>query len=145
MKNFLLITLGIVIIASLLFFLGYLVGRGYDLKDEPIVQSLPPPGAEVEEREAVSEPRIASEIPLLKADFPYTVQVASSQSEEKALALVNRLKAKDYPAYIEEVELKGDKWFRVRVGFSRNKEDALKLVTRLIEEEGLKDAMIWKR
>ncbi len=137
MKNFLFTTLGVVIVASLIFLLGYLVGRGYDLKEEPVIRK-------VEKKEVVSPPRVTPEIPSLKKDLPYTVQVASSQSEEKALALVNRLKAKDYPAYIEEVELKEKKWYRVRVGSFPHKEDALKLVTRL-KEEGLKDAMVWKR
>ncbi len=141
MKNFLFIILGIIIIASLIFLLGYLVGRGYELREEPIVR---PSGRKVEERE-VSRPRVAPKIPFLKADLPYTIQVASSQSEEKALALVNRLKAKDYPAYIEEVELKEKKWYRVRVGSFRNRIDAQRLVDKLKEKEGLKESLVWKR
>lgn len=137
MRNLLFTILGIIIIASLIFLLGYLVGRGYELREEPIVKK-------VEKKEMVSPPRITPKIPPLKEGLPYTVQVASSQSEEKALALVNRLKVKEYPVYIEEVELKGKKWYRVRVGSFPHKEDALKLVTRL-KEEGLLDAMVWKR
>ncbi|MBU4128669.1 SPOR domain-containing protein [bacterium] len=145
MKNFLFITLGIVIIASLIFLLGYLVGRGYDLREEPIAKR-------IEKKETISKPPVS---PSPKVGLPpapsrsigmgYTVQIASSQSEEKALALVNRLKAKEYPAYIEEVELKGKKWFRVRIGSFQNREDALKLVDILKEKEGLKEAMVWKR
>ncbi len=141
MRNFLVIILGIVIIASLIFLLGYLVGRGYELREEPIVR---PSGRKVEERE-ISKPRVAPKIPSPKADLPYTIQIASSQSEEKALALVNRLKAKDYPAYIEEVELKGKKWYRVRVGSFRDRDDALKLVDKLKEKEDLKKPIVWKR
>lgn len=138
MKNFLFITLGIIIVVSLIFLLGYLVGRGYELREEPIAKG-------VERKEVIPKPRVAPEIPLLKTGLPYAVQVASSQSEEKALALVNRLKAQGYPAYIEEVELKGKKWYRVRVGSFRNRDDAQKLVDKLKEKEGLKDAMVWKR
>jgi len=140
MKNFLFIILGIIIIASLIFLLGYLVGRGYDLREEPIIRK-------AEKEEVVSKAPITTEVPSLKvkADLPYTVQVASSQSEEKALALVNRLKAKDYPAYIEEVELKRKKWYRVRVGSFRNRIDAQRLVDKLKEKEGLQDAIVWKR
>ena len=121
MRNLLLITLGIIIIASLIFLLGYLLGRGYGLKSQPIK-------------------RIEK-----KVDLPYTVQVASFQSQEKAKALANGLVARGYPAYIEEAEIKGKKWYRVRVSSFRNKEDAQKLVDRLREKEGLKDAMVWKR
>jgi len=140
MKNFLFTTLGVVIIASLIFLLGYLVGRGCDLREEPIIRK-------AEKEEVVSKAPITPEVPYLKvkADLPYTVQVASSQSEAKALALVNRLKAKDYPAYIEEVELKGKKWYRVRVGFFRNRDDARRLVDKLKEKEGLKESLVWKR
>ncbi len=138
MRNFLFITLGIIIVASLIFLLGYLVGRGYELREEPIAKR-------VERKEVIPKPRVAPEIPPLKTGLPYAVQVASSQSEEKALALVNRLKAQGYPAYIEEVELKGKKWYRVRVGSFRNRDDAQKLVDKLKEKEGLKDAMVWKR
>lgn len=169
MRNFLFVTLGIIIIAFLLFLLGYLVGRGYDLGEEPLARSASPAlsaarpvssadkpastaigpggptGVKIEKRETVSQPGITSEISPRQADLPYTIQVASSQSEEKSLALVNRLKTRGYPAYIEEAELKGEKWFRVRVGSFQNREAALQLITRLIAEEGLKDAIIWKR
>lgn len=126
------------------------MGRGYDLRKEPITESVP--AKKMEKRETVSKPRIVPEIPLLPASpvggkegLPYTVQVASSQSEEKALALVNRLKAKGYPAYIEEAEIKGEKWYRVRVSSFRNKDDAQRLVDKLKEKEGLKESMVWKR
>ena len=138
MKNFLFITLGIIIIASLIFLLGYLVGRGYELREEPISKR-------IEKKEVVSPPRVTPEISSLKEGLPYTVQVASSQREEKALALVNRLKAKDYPAYIEKIELKGKKWYRVRVGSFRNRIDAQRLVDKLKEKEGLKESLVWKR
>jgi DedD protein len=138
MRNFLFIILGIIIIVSLIFLLGYLVGRGYELREEPIAKR-------IEKKEVVPKPRITPEARPLKADLPYTVQVASSQSEEKALALVNRLKAKDYPAYIEEAEIQGKKWYRVRVGSFRNREDAQKLVDKLKEKEGLKETIVWKR
>jgi len=58
---------------------------------------------------------------------------------------INRLKAKDYPAYIEEVELKGKKWYRVRVGSFRDRDDALKLADKLKEKEGLKESIVWKK
>ena len=138
MRNFLFITLGIIIIASLIFLLGYLVGSGYELREEPTIKG-------IEKKEVISKPRTIPETRPLKTDLPYTVQVASSQSEEQALALVDRLKAKGYPAYIEEAEIKGKKWYRVRVSSFRNKDDAQKLVDKLKEKEGLKDALVWKR
>jgi len=138
MRNFFFIVLGIIIVASLIFLLGYLVGRGYELREEPITEK-------VEKKEIIFKPQITPKIPSPKAGLPYTVQVASSQSEEKALALVNRLKAQGYPAYIEEALLEGEKWFRVRVGSFQNKEDALELADRLRKEEGLEESMAWKR
>ena len=140
MRNLLFTILGIIIIASLIFLLGYLVGRGYELREKPIIRK-------AEKKEVILPSRITPEVPSLevKADLPYTVQVASSQSEEKTLALVNRLKAKDYPAYIEEVELKGKKWYRVRVGSFRDRDDALKLADKLKEKEGLKESIVWKK
>jgi septal ring-binding cell division protein DamX len=106
MRNLLFTILGIIIIAFLIFLLGYLVGRGYELREEPIAKR-------IEKKETISKPPVSPSPKVglppapLEKDFlmGYTVQVASSQSEEKALALVNRLKAKDYPAYIEEVAI----------------------------------------
>jgi DedD protein len=160
MRNSLFVALGIIIIASLIFLLGYLVGRGYELREKPVARK-------IEKKEVIPKPRITPEIPPLKAGLPstplevpnkvgadapgvllltgYTVQVASSQREEKALALVDRLKTKGYPAYIEKVELKGKSWYRARVGSFKNKDDAQKLVDKLKKKEGLKDALVWKR
>ena len=138
MRNLLFITLGIIIIASLIFLLGYLVGRGYELREEPVAKK-------VERKETISKPRITPETHPSKVDLPYTVQVASSQSEEKAFALVNRLKVKGYPAYVEEAEIEGKKWYRVRVGSFRNRDDAQRLVDKLKEKEGLKESIVWKR
>ena len=146
MRNFLVIILGIIIVASLIFLLGYLVGRGYELREEPIAKK-------VEKKETISKPPVSLSPKVglppapLEKNFlmGYTVQVASSQSEEKALSLINRLKAKDYPAYIEEVELKGKKWYRVRVGSFRDRIDAQRLVDKLKEKENLKESLVWKR
>ena len=82
MKNFLFITLGIIIIASLIFLLGYLVGRGWDLSEEPIAGPASAAGRKVGKGEAAYKPHIAPEILPPKADLPYTVQVASSQREK---------------------------------------------------------------
>ena len=145
MRNLLFTILGIIIIVSLIFLLGYLVGRGYELREEPVAKR-------IEKKETISKhpvslsPKVGiTPAPSRSIGMRYTVQVASSQSEEKALALVNRLKTKDYSAYIEEAEIKEKKWFRVRVGSFRNREDAQKLVDKLKEKESLKEAIVWKK
>ena len=143
MKHFLFLTVGIIVIASLIFLLGYLVGRGYNLGEEPIARSLS--ARKVEEKKVAFPPSVAPVIVPPREELPFAVQVASSQSEEKALALVNRLRTKGYPAYVEGVEIEGTKWFRVRVGTFPSKEDALNLVEKLREEEGLRESMVWKR
>lgn len=143
--NVFLIILGLIIIACLVFLLGYLVGRGHELREEPMARIRRPAGREEEKQKVVFKPRVAPEIPPLKAESSYTVQVAAFQIEEKASELVNRLKAQDYPAHIVEVELEGKKWFRVRVGSFQNKEDALEIVDRLREEEGLENLWVLKR
>jgi cell division septation protein DedD len=152
MKNFLFLTLGIIIIASLIFLLGYLVGRGYKLGDE--LTAGPVSVGEPEKEKIISPSRSIQESPpeeiILhrpgnKDLAEFTVQVLSSQSREKALALVDRLKGRGYPAYIEEADIRDKKWFRVRVGFFMSRGEAQVLVDKLKSGEDLKDAMVWKR
>lgn len=70
--------------------------------------------------------------PEVKEEVFYTVQVGSFSSSSNARNLVDGLKAKGYPAYLEEsISQGGDKIFRVRVGKFTRREEAVALEKKL--------------
>lgn len=57
----------------------------------------------------------------------YSIQLSSSQEKKRSLHIVEGLKKKGYPAFLEEVDIKGKgTWYRVKVGRFSSREDAAK-------------------
>ena len=65
----------------------------------------------------------------------YTVQVASLESENKAVRMVDRLKERGYPAYIHEVSLKGKIYYRVKCGKFKDRKEAGDFKSLLAQKE----------
>lgn len=70
-----------------------------------------------------------------KADGLYTLQLASLESEIKALSMVNRLIDRGYPAYYYEATVNGVTYYRVNCGRFSNKEAAADLKFILAQKE----------
>lgn len=76
------------------------------------------------------------------ADGRFVVQVGSFRSAEDARNLSDRLKTKNFPAFVQQADL-GDKgtWYRVRIGPYAESADAQSVVARLKSEERI-DAFV---
>lgn len=46
----------------------------------------------------------------------WVIQVASVREQNRAYSLVQELRAKGFPAYMSEAQVKGKRWYRVRIG-----------------------------
>lgn len=69
--------------------------------------------------------------PEAAADFYYTVQVGTFSKSANANNLKNKLTNDGYPAYLEELIIKGKVSYRVRVGKVRQRQEALDLEKKL--------------
>jgi cell division septation protein DedD len=72
----------------------------------------------------------------------WTVQASATTDINDAKALLDRLKAKGYDAFIVEAEVKGHNWYRIRVGNLPSRQDAEALGKTLQSKEGFRDAFI---
>lgn len=92
-----------------------------------------PPARPLEENYAQLEPaeplpaRLSNEAPQLDADgvpSAWSIQVSSFQSEDRAEAMLKRLRDEGFKAYIHEAQLNGNRVYRVLVGPKINRETA---------------------
>jgi cell division septation protein DedD len=67
----------------------------------------------------------------------YTVQVASLESENKAVRMADRLKERGYPAYINEVSIKGKTFYRVKCGMFKDRKEAGDFKSLLAQKENI--------
>jgi cell division septation protein DedD len=65
----------------------------------------------------------------------YTVQVASLESENKAVRMADRLKKRGYPAYIHEVSIKDKTYYRVKCGKFNDRKEADDFKSLLAQKE----------
>jgi cell division protein FtsN len=59
----------------------------------------------------------------------YTVQVSAFREKKQADEIVSRLADGGYPAFVEEIPMKGINWYTVRIGRYASRQDAKKAVT----------------
>jgi cell division septation protein DedD len=71
-------------------------------------------------------------------DVPYTVQVASLESEESASDMTGQLIRKGYPAYFYMAVIDGKALYRVRCGRFQTREEAERYIEKLVQEAGIK-------
>ena len=72
----------------------------------------------------------------------WVVQVASFSDRSKALALRDRLRKKDYTAFVESVTTRQATLYRVRVGPVTQKEEAASLQKKIGTEFRIKDTLV---
>lgn len=72
----------------------------------------------------------------------WTVQAVATTSKVIAVDWLDKLKAKNYSAFVAKAEINGQTWYRVRVGHFQIKAEAESLRATLQTEEGFHDAFI---
>lgn len=76
-----------------------------------------------------------SETIQLRADRPYTIQVAAVKEAKEAGKMVERLQVMGFPAYKEFAQISGKGgWYRIRIGSFKNHEEAMDMMDRLKRE-----------
>lgn len=91
-------------------------------------------------------PRMRGETGDAWADAGWTVQVTATTDVTEARALVQRLRARGYDAYLVQAPSReGATWYRVRVGRFASREEARQWEARLKREAGLSGAFVTPR
>jgi cell division septation protein DedD len=84
---------------------------------------------------------IEKEVPL--QEVRYSVQVMSTSYKDKALAMRDRLKAKNYPTFIRQIKEAGENVvYKVRVGSFATSAEAKDLLQKLKIQENITDAWV---
>jgi hypothetical protein len=76
-----------------------------------------------------------------QARQPYTLQLASLESEHQAAMMVVRLNARGHPAYLSKAEIKGKSYYRVRCGTFDTEKEGNDYRALLLEKEGLRGVL----
>lgn len=84
------------------------------------------------------ETKPAGEIKPVDTDGAYTVQVASLDSESKAVKMADQLKSGGYPTYVHKVNVKGKTYYRVKCGRFKDKKEAGDFKSLLYQKEKMK-------
>lgn len=83
-------------------------------KPRPAAKPTPPPKATPAPRPPPEQPSAPE--PATAKLSSWVIQVASLRERGRAYALVQKLRTKGFPAYIEEAQVRGQLWHRIRVG-----------------------------
>ncbi len=85
---------------------------------------------------------LVREIKSTETGGAYTVQVASLDSENKAVKMADRLKNRGHPAYVKKVNVKGEIYYRVRCGRFSDKNEAGDYEKLLTKQDKIKGFVI---
>ena len=109
----------------------------------PVAAKKVPPAA-AKTATAPSKPAAHSSAPAAAPEESYTVQVFSSPQRQSAQDVVSDLKAKGFPAYINQFQAADRRtWYRVRVG-KVSKQEAETLAAKLRQHSTLQDLRVLK-
>jgi cell division septation protein DedD len=86
----------------------------------------------------VGQKKPTGEIRSVKTGGAYTVQVASLDSESKAIKMADQLKSGGYPAYVHKVNVKNKTYYRVKCGRFKDKKEADDFKSLLYQKEKIK-------
>lgn len=92
-------------------------------------------GRPVQEREDAVERQ--AQRPPSSESSGFTVQLASLESEEKAMAIVNRLKQRGHAAYINRTVVDDKTRYRIRCGHFKDQQEARAYSKALSEDTGI--------
>lgn len=127
----------------------------FELMPEPEPATEPPAEsatASVKESRPAHEPKPAPKPPSVSKPSPapaasakpaptgsssWIIQVASLQERKHAYALVQKLRAKGFPAYIQEAHVKQKLWHRVRVGPEKDRKQVESMAASIKDLTGL--------
>lgn len=84
------------------------------------------------------ETKPAGEIKPVDTGGAYTVQVASLDSENKAVKMAGQLESKGYPAYVHKVNVKDKTYYRVTCGKFKDKKEAGDFKSLLYQKQQIK-------
>ena len=98
---------------------------------------------------AIQNPSLNASVDILKAevykldrDFPYTIQIASFRTREKALEEIDALKHLDHPVYISKANIpEMGVWYRVLIGKFNTQAQARK-IQKEFKIKGFSDARV---
>jgi cell division septation protein DedD len=93
-------------------------------------------------RVAVALAPVTAPTPRSQAKGEWSVQVSASRDPRTADAVLRRLRAKGYDAFVLRVRRRGETFYRVRVGHYASIEDAQQVVSRLRREPGVPEAFV---
>lgn len=100
-------------------------------------QSAPAPTTSTQQgRRASSEVASAGPKPVPPGTNAWVIQVASLASPEAARTLQDDLRAKGYPAFIEQADVNGRRYYRVRIGPEIERARADRLAERIAADRG---------
>jgi cell division septation protein DedD len=85
---------------------------------------------------------LVREIRSTETGGAYTVQVASLDSENKAVKMAERLKDRGHPAYVKKVNVEGKTYYRVRCGRFNDKKEASEYEELLTRQDKTKGFVI---
>ncbi len=106
---------------------------GEEIKKETSAKTTVPPSSIIPTNEQKS---FSSAFPK-PSEKIYTIQVAAFQKKDQAETLIENLKQKGYPAYLQIKEGEQEEnWYRVRVGRFQRKEEAKEEAKNLKSKEG---------
>jgi cell division septation protein DedD len=101
-----------------------------------------PPAPTPKTRAALAGNKPAPGLPGSAGGGNWSVQVSASRDPSTADAMLRRLRAKGYDAYVVRVRRQGGTFFRVRVGRYASMEQASQMVTRLRREREVPEAFV---
>ncbi|KIH77100.1 Cell division protein DedD (protein involved in septation) [Geoalkalibacter ferrihydriticus] len=113
--------------------------------DEPQAPAADRPSATAPASPPPAAAPAARDLPAATAEGRFVVQVGSFRSADDARSLSDRLKAKNFPAFVQQADL-GERgvWYRVRLGPYAQSAEAQVMVTRLKTEQKI-DAFVANR
>jgi cell division protein FtsN len=161
-QHILILLVGVILIGSFLFYLGYQAGQSSDKKSAQ--QTRPAEGENSQAIEITSEkdpdkieearePSINEEIKLhrqpgkkegvktgklLKREPYYTIQVGAFENHSLAKKYSEKFSRAGYPTAISQAIVKGKTWYRVRIGNFKTRTDAVKEKKKLEKVENKK-------
>ncbi|MEN9354878.1 MAG: hypothetical protein RL318_2203 [Fibrobacterota bacterium] len=104
-------------------------------------ETLPATVAKPPQKPTVSTPPNSAVVPTTQGEW--VLQVGIHKTEDAAMAMANKLKAKGFPAYVLNVATGGTglsgSYYRVRIGAFATRDDALRYGENVLKPSGLKD------
>ncbi len=98
------------------------------LETPPVGETSKKTDAKAEGTEQKSEMQTAPMQKLGDMQGNYTVQVSAFREKNQADEIVSRLADGGYPAFVEQIPMKGISWYTVRIGRYASRQDAKKAV-----------------